>query len=431
MKKLFAILLAVLLGTLSVVTAASGDGAGAVKAGDTVTFGVFPQEENGKDQTPIDWIVLDVQDGKALLISEYGLDARPCVKISDYRNLKDVTWEDCELRSWLNETFLSAAFSEKEQAAILETEVDNSSAQGFSEWPTVGGNNTKDRIFLLSYAEANRYFGVTPDSSDNVAARTSPTAYAFKTGEQFTKTDTEKTSEGKSAVDWWLRSPGKEQINGALVTDKGTLSGLATANYPGCYVRPVMWVSLDSGIFGSGQPQPAPEPQPDSGAFTFRSNITWGMPLAEITAIEGEKTRELSERGYYFLYYDPVAVSKVSDAILAYLFTTDPDALVAAWYAVRKAPQETIDYFIKAYNLKYGEEKEADTSEFMKFYSVIQGEEVSESFFKANSFHRWDAPGGTQIWMAVRSSDSLLMIMYFSPDMINPAEKKDVDLTGI
>ena len=106
MKKLFAILLAVLLGTLSVVTAASGDGAGAVTAGDTVTFGVFPQEENGKDQTPIEWIVLDVQDGKALLISKYGLDARPCVKISDYRNLKDVTWEDCELRAWLNETFL-------------------------------------------------------------------------------------------------------------------------------------------------------------------------------------------------------------------------------------------------------------------------------------------------------------------------------------
>ena len=69
----------------------------------------------------------------------------------------DTDWEKCTLRSWLNGEFLQSAFSAKEQAAILMTAVDNSASQGYGKWNTDGGNNTRDQIFLLSYAEANWY----------------------------------------------------------------------------------------------------------------------------------------------------------------------------------------------------------------------------------------------------------------------------------
>ena len=124
--------------------------------GGIVTFGRYEQdanEENGPEE--IEWIVLDVQDRKALLLSRYGLEAKPY----NTENT-DVTWEICTLRTWLNSDFRNKAFSAEEQSAILTTTVDNSSSQGHNDLISIDGNNTQDKIFLLSYAEANRYLGV-------------------------------------------------------------------------------------------------------------------------------------------------------------------------------------------------------------------------------------------------------------------------------
>ncbi len=95
----------------------------------------------------------DRKENKALLLSKYGLDAKPYNAEEG-----DATWEKCSLRSWLNGEFLQSAFSADEQTAILTTAVDNSNSQGLhnSRWDEDGGNNTQDQIFLLSYAEANR-----------------------------------------------------------------------------------------------------------------------------------------------------------------------------------------------------------------------------------------------------------------------------------
>ena len=117
--------------------------------GGIVTFGRYEQdgnEENGPEE--IEWVVLDVQDGKALLLSKYGLEAKPYN--TEYT---DVTWETCTLRAWLNSDFLNKAFSTEEQSAILTTTVDNSSSQGYNDLISIDGNNTQDKIFLLSYAE--------------------------------------------------------------------------------------------------------------------------------------------------------------------------------------------------------------------------------------------------------------------------------------
>ena len=48
-----------------------------VRIGDIVTFGRYEQDnnlDNGPEE--IDWIVLDIQGDKALLLSKYGLDAK-------------------------------------------------------------------------------------------------------------------------------------------------------------------------------------------------------------------------------------------------------------------------------------------------------------------------------------------------------------------
>ena len=127
MKKWIALCLAVLLclalascgsdGKTSSVSTSSS-----VAVGDICYFGAYEQDNdltNGKE--PIEWLVLDVQGDKALLLSKYGLDAKPY-----NTTYADVTWETCTLRKWLNDDFLKTAFSEDEQKAILTTEVDNS-----------------------------------------------------------------------------------------------------------------------------------------------------------------------------------------------------------------------------------------------------------------------------------------------------------------
>ena len=219
---------------------AAGTSRKQIKAGDYVTVGRYPQTAEGNDETPIEWLVLDVQGNKALLLSRYGLDAKP------YNTVwTDITWEKSTLRAWLNGTFLNKAFSSTEQKAILTTAVDNSSSQGYSKWSTRGGNNTQDKIFLLSYREANKYLGVTWEDS-NMKSRTSPTAYALKAGTW--TNDRYKTADGKITGWWWLRSPGSNRNSAAHVDRDGSLNDYTVDTDSGC-LRPALWVNLDAGIF--------------------------------------------------------------------------------------------------------------------------------------------------------------------------------------
>ena len=192
--------------------------------------------------TPIEWLVLARNGNKALLISRYGLDAQPYN--ADYTS---VTWETCTLRTWLNGTFYNKAFSSAEQAAILTTNVDNSKNQCYSGWSTSGGNNTQDKVFLLSYAEANKYFGVeywkNTGARDNVKSRVAPTPYAIAQGAYTSSSN--MTADSNVAGWWWLRSPGSYQSSAAYVSPNGSLrdhnvdSGSAS-------VRPALWVNIEA-----------------------------------------------------------------------------------------------------------------------------------------------------------------------------------------
>ena len=209
--------------------------------GKYVTFGHYPQTSEGNDSTGIEWLVVARNGNKALLLSRYGLDAQPYNTQST-----DITWEKCTLRTWLNGTFLNKAFTPQEQVGILLTNVDNSSSQGYSGWSTSGGNNTQDKVFQLSYAEANQYFDVTYGNSNNTKSRVEPTAFAVKQGARTSKS--EKTADGTAAGWWWLRSPGYTQSHAAGVRNDGSLCSDNVDRDSGC-VRPALWINLESDIF--------------------------------------------------------------------------------------------------------------------------------------------------------------------------------------
>ena len=193
--------------------------------GKTFTFGHYEQDnQTGNGKEAIEWQVLDVKGDKVLIISKNTLDAK------EYHNIyTGITWEKCTLRTWLNKDFLNAAFSAAEQAGIETTTVDNSKAQGYIVYSTNGGNNTQDKIFLLSYAEAWKYFG-----SDSARVST-PTKYA--------------KAQHSDSNRWWLRSPGRYHDNAALVDSVGSRYSLNVHLTRG--VRPALWVNLESGIFKS------------------------------------------------------------------------------------------------------------------------------------------------------------------------------------
>lgn len=189
--------------------------------GDTVLFGEYEQDKdisNGKED--IAWLVLEVKDGKALVVSKYALD---CKQYNTSNT--DVTWETCTLRKWLNNDFINAAFSSYEKAMIPTVTV---SADKNSTNP---GNATQDQVFLLSITEANKHFG-----SDS-ARQCKPTDYAVANGS--------RESHSGNLCWWWLRSPGSTQDSAAYVySSGGVIESGNDVDYNDGAVRPAMWISI-------------------------------------------------------------------------------------------------------------------------------------------------------------------------------------------
>lgn len=194
------------------------------QVGDYVLFGTYEQDNdtaNGKEE--IEWLVLDVQDGKALLISKYALDCKPY-----NRSESNVTWETCTLRTWLNEDFLNAAFSAEEQSVIHTVTV---SADKNPKYKTNPGNATQDKVFLLSIVEADKYF------ASSSARACKPTKYAVANGSN--------VSNYYGNCWWWLRSPGVYQSRAAYGHSDGGVNGNGYfVNSDDGAVRPAIWVEL-------------------------------------------------------------------------------------------------------------------------------------------------------------------------------------------
>ena len=158
---------------------------------------------------------LDTKFNRRLLISRYGIDCQRYNAEYSY-----ITWEACSLRRWMNETFLKEAFSSDEQNRILTSKVCTYNASK----PSVNiEKDTKDKVFLLSIEEVEKYF----PSED--ARKCAPTIYARARNAWIT---------GENC--WWrLRSPSHQQSNAINIFSSETINYLSSnVNLDGPCVRP-------------------------------------------------------------------------------------------------------------------------------------------------------------------------------------------------
>ena len=193
------------------------------KVGEYIKFGFYEQDNDTSNGTEeIEWLVIEVKDDKALVISKYALDYKQ-YNTSE----KAVTWETCSLRKWLNNDFINAAFSTYEKAMIPTVTV---SADKNPSFDTKPGRATQDKIFLLSITEVEKYL------SSIGAGECWPTDYTTAKGEEIS------ISSGQCL--WWLRTPGNEQSKAAYVGYLGAAFEFGGGVDYLAPVRPAMWIDL-------------------------------------------------------------------------------------------------------------------------------------------------------------------------------------------
>ena len=222
--------------------------------GDIVQMGTYEQDGDAETEDPICWDVLD-KDGDAVLLISHDVIAYQ--RFSD--NLKCVIWEDSQIRSWLNQEFYAEAFDEEEQASIRETTLENLSTVGFAAHVDPSGDvqvresrpDTKDNIFLLSWKEAEQYYGNRLTDA-SVLGRRPSRAVLQKRKAIFTDLIIEELPamypysrhlpDGTERLPWMLRSTGMKDYTILVIGYEGKWD----QDYPDSYngVRPVMWVNV-------------------------------------------------------------------------------------------------------------------------------------------------------------------------------------------
>ena len=174
------------------------------------------------------WLVLDIQDSNALIVSLNLLEQR------EYHPLQEpITWADCSLRAYLNDDFYNSdVFSDEDRSRILQVDNINEDNQYYG---TPGGVNTQDWIFLLSITEVVKYFGDSgqlDNGSSFINDQYNSNRIATFLG---------------NATSWWLRSPGVDRDNNfaSYVRSEGFISLYGEyIDFPIYGVRPAIWLKL-------------------------------------------------------------------------------------------------------------------------------------------------------------------------------------------
>lgn len=238
---------------------------------DCVYFGSYPQSDTNKDGTvdekdskePIKWRVLRVDENDAFLMADQNLDMQ---KFNE--SVEDVTWENCTLRTWLNDQFYKEAFTEAEQSAVIKTTVDTAGTSLIT---------TEDNVYLLDIDEVINKYGFVGNSFN-----ASKTREAKNT--EYAKQQRGATSETEGYKDngsWWLRS--KRDVNDVssiYVDHEGkTAFDIVDESFG---VRPVLHLNLSSASWKSAGTVSSNGEETEESAAPFPEATT--EPTAEPTA---------------------------------------------------------------------------------------------------------------------------------------------------
>ncbi len=188
-----------------------------------------------------DWLVLDIKDNTALIITEYIIEQR-----AYHDAYKDITWADCSLRKYLNGEFYDK-FTATDKSKINPVLNNNPDNQWYG---SKGGSDTQDRIFLLSVEEVCKYFG---NSLSKLYNPRKNQRYWFERKDENNSKRIARLQGTDWGSWWWLRSPGRVNVKAVYIhgTDgnigiqgnnilKGNISdGRCTGG-----VRPALWLKL-------------------------------------------------------------------------------------------------------------------------------------------------------------------------------------------
>lgn len=222
---------------------------------------------------PVEWIVLDAESG--LVLSRLILDAQPFNNYSImnpdnynsetgsnalcYFGNPDMTYYSSDyvnssVRKWLTTDFLETTFSQDENADIFTSTLDNTgyyTLNSYSDGEIFDFEKTKDKIFLLSYADVftgdifasgadreklkKHYF----DGDSSVFENAAGTDYAECQGLAKLQ-NKESASYGLST--WLLRTA----LHSRLISSVGGDSNLETVRTDDSGIRPAMKINLNS-----------------------------------------------------------------------------------------------------------------------------------------------------------------------------------------
>lgn len=190
-----------------------------VKTGETLQFGGY------------NWRVLEIKDGKALIISNNIIARHEYGPVS--------AWEKSEIRRYLNGQFFEAAFSANEKALIAESIIPNKADPIYG---LAAGEDTADKLFLLSVEEAVKYFG------DSGRLALGPKYI----NDEYNAARVAKDNDTGAALWWFLRSPGDVDNLAVCVGDDGgvyvTGHGITTSKAGAGGVRPALWLRLGRAV---------------------------------------------------------------------------------------------------------------------------------------------------------------------------------------
>lgn len=244
-----------------------------VPVADRLLMGLFEQDNDKTTPEPIEWRILTVEDGKALVLSEYLLTrgsyfnpewikfkytywAKSCIaetSTSNYwgslprdpsRYYDGLTPESVpqgwyaewgpeenlfyvHARYWCNEVFYKENFTAEEQTRILLSDLTNPDNPRSH---ITGGPDTQDYVFFLSFEEVEEFL---PTKADRKAYYT-------------TYSNNQPLDYGTNDPVYWLRSPGHNRISAMIVwAEYGGLDYLGSdvGHNNVCY-RPAMWITV-------------------------------------------------------------------------------------------------------------------------------------------------------------------------------------------
>ena len=202
---------------------------------------------------PIKWRVLDVNGSDAFMLADRALDDQPYNK-----EWVSITWEKSTIRSWLNgysssentygtdymcSNFINSAFTTSQRNAVKTTDVVNDDN---IKYGIEGGNDTKDKVFLLSESEvydtteAESHGFVKETSTCDEGRRSKSSTYAKAMGVYSASVSTYSGNSG-----WWLRSPGDDVDSAVRVNYSGyVICNGYEVDYSRNVVRPALHLDI-------------------------------------------------------------------------------------------------------------------------------------------------------------------------------------------